>query len=168
MLSSKLLFLLFSSISSAAVIPRDNSVPPGYCCFTLSDPSTGKTVQQNTEYGFLYFDASQPLGSYCINLSDTTRPILWGDGFNNACIIAWDGHFQCLDPTPGDDKWALGHNGSSSSTPLLLHNGSPTYQACPNTSGGEFISSGATGVSGCRNVQLEATGLKGTCSGFTS
>ncbi|EHK26218.1 uncharacterized protein TRIVIDRAFT_9172, partial [Trichoderma virens Gv29-8] len=156
---------LSSSLSFAAVIPRDNSVPPGYCCFTLSDLSTGKTVQQNTEYGFLYFDASQPNGWYCINLADTAHPILWGDGFNNACIIAWDGHFQCLDPTPGDDTWTLGHNGSSN-TPLLLHNSSPTYQACPNKGGGEFISSGAPAASGCRNIQLEATGLKGTCSSF--
>ncbi|KAM0256307.1 hypothetical protein ACHAQJ_005073 [Trichoderma viride] len=166
MLSSKLLFLLLSSVTSAAVIPRNYDVPAGYCCFSLTDPSTGKVIQQNKEYGFLYFDASQPKGWYCFNPSKP-QPILWDD-FNNACIIAWDGHFQCLDPTPGDDTWTLGHNSGNSSDPLLLHNSSPTYQACPNPTGGEVISSGAPAATGCRDIQLEATGLEGTCSSFTT
>ncbi|RFU80915.1 hypothetical protein TARUN_1286 [Trichoderma arundinaceum] len=160
MFSSKLFLLLLSSLSSAAVIPRDYDVPAGYCCFSLTDASNGKTVQQNKEYGFLYFDASQPKGWYCFNTANS-RPILWDD-FNNACIITWDGHFQCLDPTPGDDTWTLG-----GSNLLLSHNSSPTYQACPNQGGGEIISSGAT-AAGCRNIQLKATGLKGTCSSFTA
>lgn len=165
MFSSKLFLLLFSSITSALVIPRDYDVPAGYCCFTLTDPSTNKVIQQNKEYGFLYLDASQPKGWYCFNPSKP-QPILWDD-FNNACIIDWYGQFQCLDPTPGDDVWTLGHGGSNSSDLLLLHNGSPTYQACPNQSGGEFIASGAS-EAGCRNIQLEATGLQGTCSSFTA
>ncbi|KAL6878848.1 hypothetical protein J3F83DRAFT_724118 [Trichoderma novae-zelandiae] len=165
MLSSKL-FLLLASVSAAAVIPRSYDVPSGYCCFALSDPSTGKTIQQNKEYGFLYFDASQPKGWYCFDPADS-RPILWDD-FNNACIISWDGHFQCLDPTPGDDTWTLSsRSSSSSSNPLLLHDGSATYQACPNEDGGEIISSGAPAAAGCRDIQLEATGLEGTCSSFT-
>ncbi|KAL7945679.1 hypothetical protein V8C42DRAFT_323853 [Trichoderma barbatum] len=164
MLSPKLFLLFLSTFSFAAVIPRDYDVPQGYCCFSLLEPSTGKTIQQNKEYGFLYLGSNQPKGWYCFNASGS-RPVLFDD-FNNACIIAWDGHFQCLDPTPGDDKWTLGHNGSSSSH-LLLHNSSPTYQACPNKGGGEFISSGAPAAAGCRNIQLEATGLKGTCASFT-
>ncbi|KAL7814598.1 hypothetical protein V8C44DRAFT_35487 [Trichoderma aethiopicum] len=160
MLSTKLLPLLLTTLSSAAVIPRNYDVPPGYCCFALSDPSTGKTIQQNAEYGFLYFDADQPKGWYCFNSADS-RPILWDD-FNNACIISWDGHFQCLDPTPGDDTWTLG-----SSSPLLLHDSSPTYQACPNKDGGEIISSEAPAAAGCRDIQLLAIGLKGTCSSLT-
>jgi hypothetical protein len=163
MFSSKLLLLLFSSLTSALVIPRNNDVPAGYC-FTLTDPSTNQVIQQNKEYGFLYLNASQPKGLYCFN-SAISQPILWDD-FDNACIIDWEGQFQCLDPTPGDDVWTLGHS-SSSSDLLLLHNGSPTYQACPNQSGGEFISSGGS-ETGCRNIQLEATGLQGTCSSFTS
>ncbi|KAL7824038.1 hypothetical protein V8C26DRAFT_384672 [Trichoderma gracile] len=164
MLFPNLLLFLLTSLSSAAVIPRNYDVSPGYCCFTLSDPSTGKTIQQNKEYGFLYFDANQPKGWYCFNSADS-RPILWDD-FNNACIISWDGHFQCLDPTPGDDKWTLGGS-STSSSPLLLHDSSPTYQACPNKDGGEIISSGAPAAAGCRNIQLVASGLEGTCSSLT-
>jgi hypothetical protein len=166
MVSSKLLLFLLSSITSAAVIPRHNDVPASDCCFTLTDPSTGKVIQQNKEYGFLYFDAGQPEGLYCFNPSNS-QPILFDDS-DNACIIAWDGHFQCLDPTPGDDIWKLGHNGSNSSDPLLQHNSSPTYQACPNQTGGEVISSGAPTTAGCRNIQLEATGLEGACSSFTA
>ncbi|KAH6609643.1 hypothetical protein Trco_002989 [Trichoderma cornu-damae] len=171
MLSLKLLLLLppllHPSLSSAAVIPRNYDVPAGYCCFALADVSTGKTIQQNKEYGFLYLDASQPKGWYCLNPSGS-RPILWDDN-NNACIIAWDGHFQCLDPTPGDDEWSLGHVGTSNSTRLLLlHNSSSAYQACPNRDRGEIISSGAPATAGCRKIQLEATGLEGACSSFTA
>lgn len=164
MLSSKLLLLLFSSITSALVIRRDYDVPAGYCCFTLTDPSTKQVIQQNKEYGFLYLNASQPKGWYCFDPS-SSQPILW-DEFNNACIIDWQGQFQCLDPTPGDDVWTMGHSGGSNLL-TLLHNGSPTYQACPNQSGGELISSGGS-ETGCRNIQLEATGLQGTCSSYTA
>ncbi|KAL7937035.1 hypothetical protein V8C35DRAFT_294524 [Trichoderma chlorosporum] len=169
MLSSKLLVLALSSLASAAVIPRDNSVPDGWCCFSLSDPSTGKVIQQNKDYGFLYLDASQPNGLYCFN-PQNPEPILF-DNSDNACIIDWDGHFQCLDPTPGDDVWTLGHassSSSSSSSLVLLHNSSPTYQACPNQGGGEIIYSGPPSTTGCRNIQLAATGFKGTCSSYTS
>ncbi|KAL7923603.1 hypothetical protein ACQKWADRAFT_288764 [Trichoderma austrokoningii] len=155
------LFLLFSTLTSALVIPRDD-VPAGYCCFTLTDPSTNQVIQQNKEYGFLYLNAGQPQGLYCLNPSQS-QPILWDDA-DNACIIDWEGQFQCLDPTPGDDVWTLSRSGSNLS---LLHNGSPTYQACPNKSGGEFISSGGS-ETGCRNIKLEATGLEGTCSSYTA
>lgn len=169
-----LLLLLLSSVSSAAVIPQVNTVlpranpviraivPAGYCCFSLTDASTGQTIQQNTEYGFLYLGAGQPAGQYCFN-SASPQPILW-DVLNNACIIDWAGRFQCLDGTPGDDVWTLGK--SSSSKLLLSHDSSPTYQACPNQGGGEMIYAGVPATNGCRNIQLQATGVKGTCSSY--
>ncbi|KAK5987177.1 hypothetical protein PT974_11297 [Cladobotryum mycophilum] len=164
MTSAKLL-LLSATVALAGVVPR-RYIPDGYCCFTLSDTTTGKTVQQDEHTGILYFDAQQTDGWYCMDSADT-RDVLW-DTYGNACIIAQNQQFQCLDPTRGSNLWTLGKGGDNNNKLLLSYDATPNYEACPNgESGGEIVYSNNTNVAGCRVMQLTAQGLQGACQGFT-
>ena len=159
MYSVKLL-ALFGAAAMAAVLPRNQFVPNGSCCFTLHEASSGNEIKQNQDTGFLFLDSSQPNGWYCLNLGDPNKILF--DDFGNACIINSDLRFQCLDPTPGDTQYSLRQ---SDSQVLLTVDGGTDYKACSAQGGGEMI----WGVQypGCRTLQLAAKDLRGTCNGLS-
>lgn len=140
-------------------VPRQY-VPPGTCCFTLHDSSTGQIVQQDSGIGYTYLGGSFPTGWYCINLSDPNK-ILW-DAFNNACFVNPDSVFQCLDPIPSNDAWAIQQSGGNV---LVVVNGSSDFKVCP-TNTGNMIFTSAKRDGNCRPLKLKAQGLKGTCGSF--
>lgn len=158
-----LLLSLLSSLTAATAIPRSpspspspspsNYVPPGQCCFTLADASTGQTVQQDQRTGYLYLGSSHPDGWYCLDLaaeSDVLR-----DDFDNACFLSPTKQFKCLDPIPGLASWALG--GSNE----LTHDGDAEYLACDagDESGELLWADGKSDGSGCRSLEIEAQGF---------
>ncbi|KAK7413399.1 hypothetical protein QQX98_007701 [Neonectria punicea] len=157
--------LLFCSLAAAAVLPRVNQdVPAGHCCFTLNEASTGAIVQENKVNGFLYLNGGKPNGWYCINLSNSQNILL--DDFNNACFLAPDGLFQCLDPTIGPNSWTLKKSGSNT---LLAHDGSTTFTSCPNKNPGQLLYGIKSGDSSqCKKITLKAKGFKGTCKSFSA
>ncbi|KAH7011701.1 hypothetical protein EDB80DRAFT_398907 [Ilyonectria destructans] len=159
------LLALFCTLATAAVIPRAvKDVPAGYCCFTLHDTASGTIVQQNQETGFLYLNGGQPSGWYCINLSNTQNVLR--DDFNNACFLAPDGLFQCLDPTIGPTSWTLTKSGSNT---LLAHDKSTTFSSCPSKTTGRLLYSTKSGdASQCKKITLKAQGFTGTCKSFSA
>ncbi|KAF7551001.1 hypothetical protein G7Z17_g5335 [Cylindrodendrum hubeiense] len=159
------LLVLFCTLATAAVLPRVvKDVPAGYCCFTLHDPSSGKIVQQDQESGFLYLNGGQPSGWYCINLSDTQNVLR--DDFNNACFLAPDSLFQCLDPTIGPNSWTLKKSGSNT---LLAHDGSTSFMSCPSKTTGQLLYGTKSGDSSqCKKITLKAKGFSGTCKSFST
>jgi outer membrane protein assembly factor BamB len=156
--------MFLANIVTLALIPAATSlafpreyVPPNTCCFTLQDSSTGQVVRQQSSSGLLYLGGSQPTGWYCINLSDANDILL--DRSNYACFVNPDKAFQCLDPTPGNDLWAIEQSGGNV---LVEVNGDSVFKLCPTSSGNVIYTSAKKGGN-CRALRLKAQSLTGTC-----
>lgn len=159
-----LLSCVLGTAAAVAVLPRDNGVQPGLCCFALQDAASGRAVQQEKLTGDLFLVSRHPNGWYCLDLADKEQ-ILY-DRFRNACTINLDGAFQCLDPTPGLTKYGLVRDGG---LVLLAVDGGTDYKACPLGNGGpcEMVYGvSKSGLSGCRTLRLAAEGLLGACGGL--
>ena len=142
-------------VAGLAIRSGGQYVPEDMCCFTLHDSNTDEIIKQETRTGFLFVGGHQPDGWYCIELSDPNK-ILW-DQFNNACFVASDKKFTCLDPTPSMDQWAIEQSGGDV---LVTVNGDSGFDVCDK---GMVYSDGKPDKTGCAAVQLKAQGLQGTC-----
>jgi hypothetical protein len=167
MLSLLSLALLGCSLVSALPqlpgnMPNPNRIQPaGHCCFTLHDSVTGVSIHQDWRNGIMYFGSDYPEGWYCLDLADERKILL--DNLYYACFLSPKQEFICLDPIPGHVKWSLTNNGS---VRQLAHDEQTGYFACPNKyePDAEMLwGSGMQDSTGCRPLQLEARGLKGTC-----
>lgn len=151
--------------AAAAVSPRDHWVPPGRCCFSLADASSGAAAQLEARTNYLLLGApKQPEGWFCLDLASPAK-VLYGGG-ENACILDTRAAFQCLDPTPGSTQYAL-QAGAAGKT-LLAVDGGLDYVACPGDDGSERVYGYWKAGEGCRKMQLAAKGLEGQCNGFSA
>lgn len=156
--------VFFCSLASALVVPRagGQDVPAGSCCFTLHEGSSNTIVKQDKSSGFLYLGGAKSDGWYCIDLSNSAN--ILRDDFNNACFLASDGQFQCLDPTIGPNSWTLK---KSNKTVYLVHDGDSSYNSCPDKAGNKLLWGQAQqGASSCKKLSLKAEGFKGSCKSF--
>ncbi|KAM4065441.1 hypothetical protein HRG_004243 [Hirsutella rhossiliensis] len=132
------------------------------CCFTLHDASSGEILQQDTQTGFLFLNSPQPDGRYCLHRPDNNNVLR--DVMDNACIINSALKFQCLDPTPGFNRWSVQQSGGRA---LLAVDGSTSFKACPAGAGAEMVwSARKSGGLGCRDMRIVANGLEGACRGL--